>query len=138
MSDEPLPPPGATLGIAEVAELTGLSKDTLRWYERRGLIRAVDRTTGGRRRYDAEQVRLVLLLVRLRRTGMSVADMETFMDLLAQGTATHGRRRALLDRHRTEVLARMEQVRADLEAIDAKIAHYDRLIAAGLDCGGTP
>ena len=44
------------------------------------------------------------------------------MDLLAQGTATHGRRRALLDRHRTEVLARMEQVRADLEAIDAKIA----------------
>ena len=88
--------------------------------------------------FDSGPARLVLLLVRLRRTGMSVADMETFMDLLAQGTATHGRRRALLDRHRTEVLARMEQVRADLEAIDAKIAHYDRLIAAGLDCGETP
>ena len=74
MSDEPLPPPGATLGIAEVAELTGLSKDTLRWYERRGLIRAVDRTTGGRRRYDAEQVRLVLLLVRLRREVPDLSD----------------------------------------------------------------
>jgi DNA-binding transcriptional MerR regulator len=86
--------------IAEVAELTGLSKDTLRWYEREGLFPRVERGTDRRRRYTQRQVDLLGLLVRLRRTGMPTAEMRRFSQLLTEGAATHGQRLALLAAHR--------------------------------------
>lgn len=61
--------------IGEVSRLTGLSPDTLRWYEREGLIPPVPRTSDGRRAYDDLLVRTITLIVRLRCTGMPVADM---------------------------------------------------------------
>ena len=57
------------LGIREVSELTGLTPDTLRWYEREGLIPLVQRTSDGRRRYGPAAVRFVRLVQALRRTG---------------------------------------------------------------------
>ncbi|QQS02515.1 MAG: MerR family transcriptional regulator [Austwickia sp.] len=130
--------PGVAVGIADVAAATGLTRDTLRWYEREGLIPAVSRGGDGRRRYDAATVRLIELLLRLRRTGMPVADMKRFVELLGEGAASHGRRMALLQAQRLRVLAVQRQLADDLAAIDAKIQHYAHLIDAGQDCGERP
>lgn len=121
-------------GIAEVSERTGLTKDTLRWYEREGLIPEVVRGSDGRRRYDEQAIGLIQLLVRLRRTGMPVRQIRYFIDLLHEGAASHGRRKALLAEHRTQLLQQMLELQDDLSALDAKIEHYDALIASGRDC----
>ncbi|MFI5491016.1 MerR family transcriptional regulator [Actinoplanes sp. NPDC051859] len=117
-----------------MAERTGLSKDTLRWYEAEGLIPAVQRDASGYRSYDEAAVRMIDLVVRLRRTGMPVKDAKDFIAMTRQGTATHGRRMALLQAHRDRVRAHLDQLRNDLHAIDDKIDHYAGLIAEGRDC----
>ncbi|MGY4719406.1 MerR family transcriptional regulator [Naumannella huperziae] len=126
------------LGIAEVSARTGLTKDTLRWYEHEGLIPAVPRGSDGRRRYDEPTLRMIELLIRLRRTGMPVREMREFVRLVGVGSSTHGRRMALLEQHREEVQTRLRELLADLDAIEDKIGHYARLIEAGLDCAGQP
>lgn len=125
-------------GIGEVAELTGLTKDTLRWYEREGLIPGTPRDAAGRRQYDEAMVRLLHLLVRLRRTGMPVAEVKRFVDLIDEGAASHGRRIALLTSHRERLIEQIAALHDDLGAVDDKIDHYETLIAAGLDCAQQP
>lgn len=126
------------LGIAEVSGRTGLTQDTLRWYEREGLIPRVPRTPDGRRAYDDASVRIVQLIVRLRRTGVPVADIREFCRMLDEGAGSHGRRMALLREHRVRLLAQLAQLREDLAAVDEKIAHYEDLIDRGLDCAERP
>jgi DNA-binding transcriptional MerR regulator len=124
--------------IAQVAERTGLTKDTLRWYENEGLIPCVRRDASGYRSYDDATVRMIELVIRLRRTGMPVKEMKDFVAMVQQGAGTHGRRSSLLQAHRERVLDQLAQLHADLEALDAKITHYARLIAEGRDCGDQP
>lgn len=126
------------LGIRDVADSTGLTPDTLRWYEREGLIPSVPRGTDGRRRYDDATLRMIALLVRLRRTGMPVAQMRDFVELLTEGAASHGRRLSLLEDHRTHVRQRIAELQDDLGVLEDKIDHYRTLIATGLDCGNDP
>lgn len=126
------------LSIAEVADRTGLSKDTLRWYENEGLIPQVPRDNQGRRSYDEASLRMIELLVKLRRTGMPVRSMREFLTMVDQGAPSHGHRMTLLTEHRDEVLAKVRETLADLDAIEAKISHYAELIEAGLDCNEQP
>ena len=88
------------LGISEVAESTGFSLDTLRWYEREGLFPRVERDSSRRRRYSPREVSLLRTLARLRRTGMPTREMREFTRLVTEGAATHGQRLALLAAHR--------------------------------------
>lgn len=125
-------------GIAEVAEVTGLSPDTLRWYEREGLLPRVERDASQRRRYSPRTVRLLETLVRLRRTGMPVREMREFTRLAAEGAATHAQRLALLAAHRERVVARLAELTDDLAVLDEKTEHYKLLIEQGLDCDGSP
>ena len=115
-------------GIAEVAALTGLSRDTLRWYEREGLIPHVDRDHNGHRSYDERAVSMVQLLVRLRRTGMPVAQMRRYVEFVVVGEDTHPERLELLQRHREAVRQQLEQLNSDLEVLDHKISNYRHLI----------
>ncbi|GGQ37904.1 MerR family transcriptional regulator [Couchioplanes azureus] len=124
--------------IAEVAGRTGLSKDTLRWYEAEGLIPSVHRDASGHRAYDDAAIRVIELVVRLRRTGMPVRETKDFVAMTRQGAATHGRRLALLQEHRERVRAQLAQLEGDLHAIEGKIDHYAGLIAEGRDCDASP
>ncbi|ACQ81749.1 transcriptional regulator, MerR family [Beutenbergia cavernae DSM 12333] len=132
--DDGAPP----LGISAVAERTGLSADTLRWYEREGLLPPVARSPDGRRRYGARAVRIVELVSRLRRTGMPVEQMREFAQLVLRGPESYERRLDLLAEHRTRLLASIAELQADLTALDEKTAHYTRLIAEGSDCLDEP
>jgi len=126
------------VGIRAVSGQTGLSLDTLRWYEREGLLPPVDRSGDGRRAYSAAAVGFVRLVQALRRTGMSVADVRRFVRLMDEGAASHGRRMALLEQQATLIRRQMSDLHDDLATVQHKIAHYRELIDQGLDCVGEP
>jgi DNA-binding transcriptional MerR regulator len=118
----------ASLSIAEVSERTGLSSDTLRYYEKAGLIDAVRRSTGGQRRYAAADLDWIAFLLRLRDTGMSIANMQRFAELRRGGNAGIGDRLALLAEHRAGVERQIRLLRANLRVLDQKIDHYRDLL----------
>lgn len=132
MSDE------RCLSIAEIAALTGLSTDTLRWYEREGILPPVSRSKSGHRRYGPRERDLVLLLSALRDAGMSTAAMKEFGLLLAEGAASHGRRITLLEETREKLDQQRRRIDQTAAALERKIKHYEDLISAGLDCDGAP
>ncbi|MDN5667155.1 MAG: MerR family transcriptional regulator [Renibacterium salmoninarum] len=120
---------GTQLSISDVSDATGLSQDTLRWYEREGMFPRIARGGDRRRKYSEEDIGRIMLLVKLRRTGMSVHDMQRFVQLLAGGAETHQERMTLLLEHRIKVLSQFEQVQSDLAAVDVKIAYYENKLA---------
>ncbi|MFD8598816.1 MerR family transcriptional regulator [Kitasatospora sp. NPDC059646] len=110
--------------ISEVSAASGLSAHTLRWYERIGLLDPVDRSYAGQRRYsDADLARLAFL-TKLRLTGMPVADMVRYIELVRAGDDTRAERRQLLVDHRAEVRQRLADLHATLAVIDLKIEIY--------------
>jgi DNA-binding transcriptional MerR regulator len=122
------------VGIREVSEQTGVSVDTLRWYERQGLLPVVGRRTDGRRWYSAYAVGFVKLVQVLRRTGMPVAEVREFVQLGGGGLAHHASRLAMLEQHAAAIEQRMAQLRADQVAVQEEAAHYRAMIARGQDC----
>jgi DNA-binding transcriptional MerR regulator len=119
------------IGIAEVAERTGLTPDTLRWYEREGMIPSVPRGGDRRRRYDESSVQRIELLVRLRATGMPTSEMREFAQLLSGGIETHTRRLEILLAHRRRIVDRQQRLAECLDAVDTKISYYRRLEREG-------
>jgi len=122
-----------TLTIAQVAERTGLSLDTLRYYERAGLIERVGRTTGNQRRYAAADLAWLEFLLRLRETGMSISDMQHYAQLRAVGDATVADRLAMLREHRRDLTERIRSLQRNATALDNKINHYEELLDQQLE-----
>jgi DNA-binding transcriptional MerR regulator len=114
----------ADLLIGDVARLSGLSIDTLRYYDRAGLLGTVHRDGGGRRVFDRDTLGLLDVVLRLRRTGMPVEDVRHFVDLVPSGDTERAGRLDLLRVHRHRVLAQLDQLQGDLAVIDWKIAAY--------------
>jgi DNA-binding transcriptional MerR regulator len=117
------------LGISDAARVTGVSAHTLRYYERAGLmLDRVGRASSSHRRYSDDEIRWVVLLTKLRSTGMPIRRMREYADLVRDGDGNEAERLALLEAHRAAVLEQLEAMRSNLEAIDYKIALYrDRL-----------
>lgn len=116
------PLPAEALTIADVAARTGLSVHTLRYYEKAGLIEPVERLTSGRRRYATADVDWIAFLLRLRDTGMSIADMQRFAELRRGGDTTVADRLALLREHRVRLTERIRRLQANGAALDDKIS----------------
>ena len=115
----------ARLAISEVADTTGLSTHTLRYYERAGLmLTPIDRASSTHRRYSVADVTWVTFLTKLRATGMPIATVREYVDLVRVGDDSTAARLELLLRHRITVLAQLEEITNSLAAIDTKIAIY--------------
>ncbi len=114
----------AGLTPAEMAERTGVSIDTLRYYEREGLIEPVARAASGHRRYDIDDVLWVEVLRCLRETGMTIEQLRHYCDLGKQGSTTEPERRAMLLEHRCDVERQIAERRRALDLIDHKLSHY--------------
>ena len=115
-----------TFSVGEAAERTGFSIDTLRYYERLGLVAGVDRTAGGRRRYSTDDLGWLGLVSCLRGTGMPVREMQEFASLVRAGEHSFAGRRALLLAHRDRVNAHLAELREQLRLIQHKIDYYGR------------
>jgi DNA-binding transcriptional MerR regulator len=115
------------LTIQQVAAATGITKHTLRYYERIGVLPRVTRTMSRHRRYSPEDVRWVQFLRKLQATGMPVRMMLEYARLRRQGERTFGERRALLEKHKADVEARLAELQSNLELIKWKIGKYREL-----------
>ncbi|MER5730077.1 MerR family transcriptional regulator [Streptomyces sp. NPDC002138] len=110
--------------ISEVEARTGLTQHTLRWYERIGLMPHVDRSHSGQRRFSDKDLDWLAFVGKLRATGMSVADMVRYAELVREGQHTFDQRRELLERTRREVRARIDELTDALAVLDFKIGFY--------------
>lgn len=113
-----------TYTIQQMATKTGLSRYTLRYYEDIELLEPVVRAKNGHRRYTEADYNRIMMLVKLRKTNMSLDDMKYFVDLYRQGTATATERRELLASHRKVVEAQVDELCQIIEFIDYKIGLY--------------
>jgi DNA-binding transcriptional MerR regulator len=122
----------AGLTIAEAARRTGVSVHTLRYYERAGLvITNVGRTAGGRRRYRRLDLEWIVVCTRLRATGMPIKAIRRYAELVSAGHGNELERLALMEAHRADVVARLEELQQNLKLIDHKIDVYRGRVAAG-------
>jgi DNA-binding transcriptional MerR regulator len=112
-----------TYTIAEVAERTGVTAHTLRYYERIGLL-DVGRHASGHRRFSTRDLHRIVFIGRLRATAMPIRDIQGYFALVARGPSTERERLALLEAHRAAVRARLGELEAALDAIEHKIARY--------------
>jgi DNA-binding transcriptional MerR regulator len=110
--------------IGTLSQRSGISSDTLRYYERIGLLPRTPRDGGGRRDYDETALVWLAFLGRLKITGMPLAEMRRYAVLREAGPATARERRALLEAHRARVSVRMAEMLVALQTLDAKIAGY--------------
>jgi DNA-binding transcriptional MerR regulator len=115
-----------TYAIAEAAHRSGLSIDTLRYYERIQLIDPPARDSGGRRVYTDEDLGWLEFLTRLRTTGMPIRMMREYAKLRHQGVASTGRRKQILVEQRAEVLDRIAELNTCLNVLNYKIANYEQ------------
>src|SRR5437660_2828748 len=111
------------LTIQQVAQQTGLSIDTLRYYERIELLEPIGRAHNGHRRYTQHDLAWIDLLIRLRNTGMPRAQMVRFAQLGRQGSATLTERRLMLEQHQQTLQQRMQELEQHLTVLQYKIAH---------------
>src|SRR5262245_40755819 len=116
---------GIPLHIGGLSARTGHSIHAIRWYEAQGLIPGVVRDGGGRRVYHEDHVGWLELMIRLRRTGMSIAELRRYTALVRQGKTTIGDRPAMLATHRARVLRTMAEWQTALALLDSKIRFYD-------------
>ncbi|MCO6009477.1 MerR family transcriptional regulator [Actinoallomurus purpureus] len=109
---------------AQAAEKTGFSIDTLRYYERIGLLDRIDRTAAGRRRFSSDDVGFLGILRCLRDTGMPIAEMRRYAELARCGDETLGERIALLEAHDERIDRQIETLGAQQEHVRGKIRYY--------------
>jgi DNA-binding transcriptional MerR regulator len=110
--------------IAQAAAAAGVSVHTLRYYERAGLLAAIERNGSGHRRFTEQDVEWIVVCTKLRATGMPIRRVREYAQLVRAGDGNEAERLELLEAHRRDVLKRLREVRRNLELIDYKIGLY--------------
>ena len=116
------------LTIQDVAEATGLSAHTLRYYERVGLIHPIGREENTRRNYTTDDIGWIEFLMKLRATGMSIKDMQRYAELQRQGDETLPERVEMLKSLRDKVEAHIEEMNEHLKLVYYKIDYYSKIV----------
>jgi DNA-binding transcriptional MerR regulator len=121
------------LGIGEVARRTGLSAHALRFYEREGLLisQHVARGTGGHRRYSPREVYWLRICIKLRASGMPLAKIRRFAELVRDGPGNEEQRLELLREQRRHVETQLAELEECLQIIDRKVGVYEQHLADG-------
>ena len=112
--------------IAEVSRKYDISADTLRYYERIGLIPPVPRTRGGLRDYGEESCGWIQLMKCMRAAGVQIEALIEYVDLFQQGDATLDARKALLVEQLDQLVSRMAEMQASLDLLNQKIDRYEQ------------
>jgi DNA-binding transcriptional MerR regulator len=118
-----------TLSIGELSRLSGVSPHTLRYYEAEGILMPATRAANGHRRYRAEDALWLEFVLRLKLTGMPLAEIRQYAALRAQGDRTLQPRLAMLKLHRERLGARIDELATYARTLDDKIRTYRRMIA---------
>ncbi|OIH99590.1 MULTISPECIES: MerR family transcriptional regulator [unclassified Curtobacterium] len=130
-----MPPVRDLLSIGEVSARTGLSVDTLRFYEREGLFPPPQRSAGGRRGFSAADLGWIGICQRLRASGMPLPEIARYAAMVRAGSGNEGERLELLQRHEAQVRAQMAVLQDALDLISTKVAAYTEAVSMGTASG---
>ena len=114
--------------IAEVSEQYGLSSDTLRYYERIGLIQPVNRSESGIRDYGELDLRRVEFIKCMRSAGLPIEVLIEYVGLVQQGDRTIEARKEILVEQRALLAFRMQEIQHTLDILDHKIEVYENAV----------
>ncbi|MEW9700330.1 MerR family transcriptional regulator [Paenibacillus sp. SI8] len=114
--------------IKQAAEQTGLSEDTLRYYEKIGLLPRAQREQNGHRYYNTEDMKRILFLIRLKSTGMPIQQMSHFLQLALQGDTTASERHAMLEERSRAIEAQIESLAETLGMVNEKLKLYETIM----------
>lgn len=117
--------------IGEMAKKLNMAPSTLRYYEQEGLMPFVERSESGIRMFKDSDMEWLRVIGCLKRTGMPLRDIKTFIDWCVEGDATIGQRLELIDRRREAVLAQLEQLQETLSILEYKHWYYEAARTAG-------
>lgn len=118
--------------IKEVSEKYGLSQDTLRYYEKIGVIPPVTRTSGGIRNYTEQDIGWVENAVCMRSAGLPVEVIAEYCRLFSMGDSTIGARLELLTEQRKKLIEQKEQLETEISRLDYKIGRYEIAVKTGV------
>ena len=114
--------------ISEVSQKFDLSQDTLRYYERIGLIPSVNRNKSGIRNYTEEDCKWVEFIKCMRSAGLPIEVLIEYVGLFQQGDVTIEARKQILNDQRKLLIARMEDMQKTLERLDDKMTRYEQAV----------
>lgn len=115
--------------IAEVSKKYDLSCDTIRYYERIGLLPEIPRTKSGIRNFDEESCRWIEFIKCMRSAGMEIEALLEYVTLFKKGTETVKARRELLIEQREKLVKKEEDIHKTVERLDYKIGLYNEIMA---------
>lgn len=116
------------ISIGELARLSGLSSHTLRFYEAQGILKPVGRAANGHRRFQREDVLWLEFVLRLKLTGMPLAEIKQYAGLREQGEKTLQMRLTMLELHRKRLVTRLNELSTCANVLDEKIRTYQKMI----------
>ena len=117
------------LSIGELSRLSGLATSAIRFYEAAGRLKPVGRAANGHRRYHRDDVLWLEFVLRLKLTGMPLAEIKRYAQLRAEGDGTLAARMTMLKLHRQRLVANIAELENCADVLDKKILAYRRLIA---------
>lgn len=117
--------------IKEVSKKFGITMDTLRYYERVGMIPPVTRSASGHRDYQKDDLNWVGLAICMRSAGLPVEGIALYVKLFREGNSTISERHQLLINQKKRLLDQRNQIDETIERLDKKIARYEIAVEKG-------
>lgn len=119
------------LSIKEVAEQTGLTKYTLRYYEKEELILSIKRDEAGRRVYDEKDMEIINTITCLKNTGMPIREIRKFIEYTTKGDSTLDERRKMVLKQKKMLEEKIKELKNELNKISKKLDYYEAACEAG-------
>ena len=117
----------------EISQEIGLSADTLRYYEKIGLLPNVPRDNSGKRNYDENFINWIKFIQTLKNSGMSLNDIIEYINLAKYGNNTYQERKNLLIKSKQILLEKMSNLQSMIEKANYQINNYDNILAPKTD-----
>ncbi len=111
------------MNIGEVSKTTGLSLDTLRYYEKIGIVNNVERTSGGKRIYSQQNIDQINFISCMKKAGCSLEVIKEYMKLYEAGDATRSERIELLEGQKEKLLNKVEEINSSIDYLTSKIKY---------------
>lgn len=117
--------------VGEMAKLLGVPASTLRYYDKEGLLPFVERSSGGMRMFQEKDYEWLQIIECLKKTGMPLKDIRTYIDLSMRGDATIAARLELVQRQREAVRTQVAELQKTVDTLDFKCWYYETAKKAG-------
>lgn len=113
--------------IAEVSKKYNLTQDTIRYYEKEGLIPTIPRTESGIRNFDEESCNWIEFIKCMRSAGLEIEVLKEYVKLFREGKSTVAKRKELLEKQREKLLQKQRSINETLERLNYKINLYNEI-----------